>query len=280
MRQRKAYIIEGGLQGIAVDRFDAVTSRLHYDTDRLEGHERALEMMDAQPAPAQNEGPDHLVLFCIGPRHRGIEQALTSLKHERRKVVVLAHEEKASTARAIDYCHSGLCCDFIVVTSSAPEVLDNHLRQIDLGRPIYPRFDFATTCSSGTKPMVFISTPFLEAQRRVMSEAVDPALAKLDIEACWADQYTRDTSIADEIRQSIAKSFLLIANISRAGGRHNPNVYYEAGQATALKKPVIFVRPLRESALVVPADISARRRVEYGHEIELALRLYHGLKGI
>ena len=128
-------------------------------------------------------------------------------------------------------------------------------------------------------PLAFIATPYETEYRLTMSRAVDPALNAVHLRPCWADVPYRDNPFPDNIRTLIRQSALLIANIRQGPESiHNPNVYYEAGQATALGIPVIFVRPLEEKNLVVPADISAQMRIEYDNEIDLAMRLYHGLK--
>ena len=73
----------------------------------------------------------------------------------------------------------------------------------------------------------------------------------------------------------------LIANIDECtieASQHNPNVYFEAGLASEYGKTVIWLRPRSSTARPVPIDIRGLTRVEYSNEVDLAVRLYFGLR--
>jgi hypothetical protein len=131
----------------------------------------------------------------------------------------------------------------------------------------------------GPSPLAFISTPFDRINRAVIEGAVDLALKKLGFGVEWADRDYRLT-LHDNIRESIRRSAFMIANVSidPENVRHNPNVYFEAGMAAALDLPIVFVRRSGETEVPLPADVHGRRWLSYDNEIDLALKLYHGLK--
>lgn len=270
----RAFVIGTFVEGdVNVERFEATVLRLGYDFKRL----RNL----SPPQHRRDDGDRDLVLFCVGPGLQSIRDRLEELRARDRQVIVYADPRRASPHSAVEYCHAGLADDYLVWGEPIiADRVEEHVKALFQNGPLYRRIDVHCAASEGEiRPRVFIATPYDRDNRTVMSDAVDPALKKLDFEPCWADAFYRDTTIPEQVMGEIRRSAMLIANIRQGEeGRHNPNVYYEAGQARGLGKPVLFVRPLNEKDLMVPADIGASQRIEYDNPTDLSMRLYHGLR--
>lgn len=276
----RAFIVGKYLEGdVNVERFQTTVEQLNYDLEWCSDYGRAIKKLVARSASRAGEDSD-LVLFCVGPELQAIPEHLKAARAANRQIMVYAHPRRSSPHVAIDYCHNGIADDFLVwgerVTADR---LEEHVKALHLKKSPYPRIDVRYAAVNGVKARVFIATPYDRENRMVMSDAVDHVLDKIDLTPCWADEPFRDCSVPEQVTNEIRGSALLIANIRQgASARHNPNVYYEAGQATALGIPVIFVRPVEEKNLVVPADIGERRRIEYDNPIDLSMRLYRGLR--
>lgn len=279
MRNR-AFVIGNYVEGdVNVERFRATVLQLNYDLEVQSDYGRAIRKLTTRPARRTEEDRD-LVLFCVGPELQDIPKQLIALQASNRQVVIYAHPRRASPQIAVEYCHSRYADDYLVWGETVTgDRMEEHVKALHQRKSPYPKIDVPYERSNGSSARVFVATPYDRDNRRVMSDAVDCALEKVDLVPCWADTMYRDTSVPGQVRDEIRKSALLIANI-RAGAEavHNPNVYYEAGQATALGIPVIFVRPLEERSLLVPADIGERRRIEYDNPVDLSMRLYRGLR--
>jgi hypothetical protein len=271
-----AFVIgESGSGDFTVESFENTVLKLNYDLDDRCDYAKALRRLRARSA-AQLNGEFDLVLFVVGPTAQNIPDHLEGLRAPNRQVIVYAHEKRASTRSAVEYCRSGLAHDYLVWGEKNSRV-EQHVNSLYDRQCPYPKIGLTFGEAEGERG-VFIATPYDNQNRIAMADAVDPALRAVGLRPRWADEVYRDSTIPEDVRRHIRESVVLIANI-RQGPElaHNANVYYEAGQASALDKPVIFVRPLDEKDLPVPADISARRRIEYDNPIDLAMRLYHGL---
>jgi hypothetical protein len=221
-----------------------------------------------------------LVMFCVPSGLQRIADLLGLFRPCCGRVIVYAHTARASADEAIRYCHEGLARGYLVMGDGTSEQsIANLAVRLHRGNPPYPPIPIGCH-TEGTRPRAFISTPFDWDNRSVMEAAVDLALKKLGFEVEWGDRDYRKT-IHDTIRDAIKKSTLLVANISFDGKdvQYNPNVYFEAGMGAAFNLPIIFVRRASEADVLLPADIHGRRWLSYENEIDLALKLYHGLKG-
>lgn len=255
-----------------VDNFKRIVEQLNYDLQIVRDYSSAMKRLNARRAAS---GDRDLVLFIVRPDVQKIRDFLVRLQAPNRQVIVYAHEKRASGPIAVEYCSSGLACDFLKWGKISR--VEERLHALYHGRCPYPMIDVPFDHANG-EPRVFIATPYETEYRLTMSNAVVPALRQARLQPCWADEPYRAGEFPQVIRRLIRESALFIANI--CVGReaiNNPNVYYEAGQATALDIPVIFVRPNGESDVVVPADIASWMRIEYDNEVDLAMRLYHGL---
>jgi hypothetical protein len=283
-----AYIIGKFIEGdVVVERFRRTAWQLHYDVRYQSMHGRALNMLNTQSVHRNDDDRDHsddtddrvLVLFCVDPGLQEIPKRLLALQAPNRQIVVYAHPLRASPEVAIEYCHAGLAEDYLVWGEATADCIEEHVKALHVRGPLYPEIRVGLSAER-ENARVFIATPYDRDNRMVMSEAVDRALRRVKLTPCWADTFYRDSSVPEQIQEEINRSKLLIANISAGPNAvHNPNVYYEAGQATALHIPVIFVRPRTEEKLIlVPADIIAHRRLVYDGPIDLSMQLYHGFR--
>jgi hypothetical protein len=279
MRYR-AFIIGKPTDGdVNVERFRRTVLELNYDIETQPELGRAIRKLSSLSSRRNGDDRD-LVLFCVDAGLQTIQENLQAISAPNRQIVVYAHPRRASPQIAIEYCHAGLADDYLVWGEAiTADRIEEHVKALHQRKSPYQRIDVRLTPPDGGKARVFIATPYDRDNRMVMSDAVDHVLERLNLFPCWADALYRDSSVPEQVLSEIRNSMLLIANIS-AGPKaiHNPNVYYEAGQATALRIPVIFVRPLEEKNLIVPADIGERRRIEYDNPIDLSMRLYSGLR--
>jgi hypothetical protein len=113
--------------------------------------------------------------------------------------------------------------------------------------------------------LVFVLTPFNEKYTEQYS-VINRLVTSLGFKCSKGDDSNISSNILGHIAEQIAKSRLVIANIS---GR-NPNVFYELGIAHALGKPVIIVS---ESLSDIPFDINSSRILAFDDEIDLEIKL-------
>lgn len=86
----------------------------------------------------------------------------------------------------------------------------------------------------------------------VFEHILNPVMKEKEYELVRADRIIQADTITDSIIKYIETSDLVIADISEA----NPNVYYELGYRTALKKPIIQIAA---NGTKIPFDISIKR---------------------
>lgn len=113
--------------------------------------------------------------------------------------------------------------------------------------------------------LIFVLTPFNEKYASQYS-AISNVVSGLGFKCTKGDDSKLSSNILTHIAEQIAKSRLVIANIS---GR-NPNVFYELGLAHALGKPVIIVS---ESLSDIPFDINSSRILAFDDEKDLEVKL-------
>lgn len=90
---------------------------------------------------------------------------------------------------------------------------------------------------------------------------IKPVCEKCDFEPVRVDQLNNSDSITNTIIEKLALSELVIADITG----HNPNVFYEMGYRSCLKKPIIHLRMKGEQ---IPFDIASIRTFDYDFELE------------
>lgn len=278
MRNRAFVIGRYALGDVNVERFMSTVLKLNYDVEPPADLGRAMRKLGRTTTRASNDRD--VVLFCVDAGLNDIPNILLALRAPNRHTIVYAHPRRASPQAAVQYCHEGLADDYLVWGEAVTgDRMEEHVKALHENQSPYRKIDVGLGLSNGQNGRVFIATPFDRENRMVMSDAVDPVMMRVRLTPCWADTFYRDTSVPQQVLDEIGSSSLLIANISAGPNSiHNPNVYYEAGYAKACDIPVIFVRPLHEKHLIVPADISERRRIEYDNPIDLSMRLYGGLR--
>jgi hypothetical protein len=273
---RTALIVgDSGVSGDpVVEIFKKRSRSLGYDPDEERIHARALAR-----CRSLDRNYVHLVLFCVPESLTKTDDYLSQLKDPSRRVIVYAHASCASSHVAIDYLHQGLAHGYLVNGEMRNEQsMEDLVTSLRANEPPYPAIEFKQP-KDGSKPCVFVSTPFERSTLILAKRAIVYPLDLLGFTLKWGDrdfwQFVQDGIVAD-----IRSSSLLVANVSLDPRilRDNANVYFEVGVATALGLPIIFVRRQGEQSIPLPADVQGRRWLSYDNEIDLALKLYCGLK--
>ena len=114
------------------------------------------------------------------------------------------------------------------------------------------------------KPFVFVLMPFDEALDDVYNLGIKPACEHVGAYSERVDEQIFEEPILQRIYNQIAKSDLIIADMT---GR-NPNVFYEVGYAHALGKPVILLTQRVED---IPFDLKHYPHIVYGGRISQLL---------
>ena len=266
-----------GHSGITGDRaievFRSKTLKLGYDCEQESAHAKA-----AARFTAHQEGVD-LILFCVPESLNRAEKYLEEIRHASRRVIVYTHERRASSVVAVDYLKKGLADGYVAGEGPIEESMEELILSLcAYGHPHYPRIDFKPP-EGGRAPCVFISTPFEHSTMMVARGAIQYPLQALGFEVKLEGRdYWR--CLQSQIVSDIQSSSLLVANVSLDPRNllHNANVYFEAGVATALGLPIVFVRKRNEMSIALPADVQGRLWLSYDNEIDLALKLFCGLR--
>lgn len=110
------------------------------------------------------------------------------------------------------------------------------------------------------KPFAFVIMPFLKEFDDIYQLGIKPSCEKSGAYAERVDEQIFHESILQRIYNQISKADVIIADMT---GR-NPNVFYEAGYAHALGKPVIL---LTQAAEDIPFDLKHYPHIVYGGRI-------------
>lgn len=114
--------------------------------------------------------------------------------------------------------------------------------------------------STSPKPFAFVIMPFLREFDDIYQLGIKPACESAGAYAERVDEQIFHESILQRIYNQISKADVIIADMT---GR-NPNVFYEAGYAHALGKPVIL---LTKAAEDIPFDLKHYPHIVYGGRI-------------
>ena len=115
----------------------------------------------------------------------------------------------------------------------------------------------------------FVIMPFADEFREVY-EVIRETVESLDYDCVRADERYLSGSIMDDVTDSIEMADLIIADFT---GK-NPNVFFEAGYAAAIKKPLIQIA---QSVNDLPFDVKHLRTFAYNTKILGDRRLAHDL---
>jgi len=124
------------------------------------------------------------------------------------------------------------------------------------------------------RPTAFIVMQFSPPYNEVYSDVIKRLCEESRIDAVRADEIYGPGIIIKDVVDRIAKSQVVIADISPT----NPNVYFEVGYALALGKPIILLAQRRGPEAPLPFDLSAFRVLFYDDSIGGKLKLETGLR--
>lgn len=110
---------------------------------------------------------------------------------------------------------------------------------------------FATPIGSVDSKEYQRSNKIVEAITNILEQIED------DLELIRVDKIFKPNNITETIKQEIAESNFIIADISN----HNPNVYYELGYATGLQKTCIQIA--EKSNKNLPFDVAQINTIFY-----------------
>ncbi|HPQ69602.1 MAG TPA: GAF domain-containing protein [bacterium] len=105
--------------------------------------------------------------------------------------------------------------------------------------------------------MVFIGIPFSASSKNVYDFGILPALNDLNLEPWIADERTDSLRILGNILEGVLQSSIGIFDITKL----NPNVLFELGLMTGLKKQAIL---LKQEDSEIPTDLSDWIYISYG----------------
>jgi hypothetical protein len=115
---------------------------------------------------------------------------------------------------------------------------------------------FSAFRATPPRPKAFVMMPFAEAMDPLYMNVIRPSILKASFECRRADNVTRPGNIIDDVHLDIARSAVVIAEVSIP----NPNVYYELGYAAAKGKQTIL---LAKKGTQLPFDVHSRRCIQY-----------------
>jgi len=124
------------------------------------------------------------------------------------------------------------------------------------------------------RPTAFIVMQFTSPYNEVYSHVIKAACEEFDVEPVRADEIYGPGIIIKDVVDRIAKSQLIIADISPT----NPNVYFEVGYALALGKPIILLAQRPQPGAALPFDLSSFRVLFYDDSIGGKPKLETGLR--
>lgn len=86
----------------------------------------------------------------------------------------------------------------------------------------------------------FVAMWFAEEMNQIFDQAISPAIAENGFDPVRIDQKSHNNKIDDEIVAEIRRAHFVVADFTCGPGGARGGVYYEAGLAAGLGKPVIF----------------------------------------
>src|SRR5215208_1606209 len=110
-------------------------------------------------------------------------------------------------------------------------------------------------------PFAFVLMPFAQEFDDVYRRGIKRACDEAGIECQRVDEQHFMNSIVEHLYKQIERADIVIADMTG----QNPNVYYEAGYAMAMHKPIIFV----SQELDIPFDLRHYPHILYAGDIKL-----------
>lgn len=166
--------------------------------------------------------------------------------------------------------------DGVEVLAAGLPAAPNQPRQIGVFAVSETQVQVSNFSASIERPTAFIVMQFSSPYNEVYSDVIKKLCEESKIEAIRADEIYGPGIIIKDVVDRIARSQIVIADISPT----NPNVYFEVGYALALAKPIILLAQRRgtEAPSPLPFDLSAFRVLFYDDSIGGKLRLETGLR--
>jgi hypothetical protein len=241
-------------------------------------HEEAADLLDAD----QHLGSDHAIMLlcsqCVA--NVSLPNAVTALKLKRPdsgSIVVYAQDEW-SGALALD-CIKAKADDFLVPNYSLAE-LARHIAAAFHRKQAYAVYKGVAGLAPGD--IVFIAMPYDYDGYQHHDSGIAVALEHLRLKPQLALDEMRTENIWQKIRRQIKASKLVIANISRYGGKGvSPSVTQEEQYARGKNVPVLLIRcadPRKGGRKPGPANLKVHEWWDYYTCADLALKLYFGLR--
>lgn len=164
--------------------------------------------------------------------------------------------------------------DGVEVTATGLPAAPNQPRQIGVFAVSEAQIQVSNFSANIERPMAFIVMQFSSPYNEVYSDVIKKLCEESRIDAVRADEIYGPGIIIKDVVDRIAKSQIVIADISPT----NPNVYFEVGYALALGKPIILLAQRRGPEAPLPFDLSAFRVLFYDDSIGGKLKLETGLR--
>jgi len=161
--------------------------------------------------------------------------------------------------------------DGVQVASATLASPQSRPRQVGLWCADYKDITVTNFTVDAERPKAFIIMQFSSPYDEVYSAVIKGACDECNLDALRADEMYGPGIIIKDVTDKIAKSHVIIADISPT----NPNVYFEVGYALALQKPIIL---LAQKETPLPFDVSAFRVLFYEDSIAGKARIEQGLK--
>ena len=200
--------------------------------------------------------------FFIGRAYRGEWQILESRGAS--KSIKRDH-----TYRIEVRCHGNR---ITLVHNGVPQlsVLDNSLNSGAWGLLSFGcSAEFKNIKRDRVNPRCFVIMPFSDEFKEVY-EVIRETVESHDYDCTRADERYLTGPIIDDVTDQIEKADLIVADFT---GK-NPNVFFEAGYAAAIKKPLIQIA---QSVSDLPFDVKHLRTFSYNTKILGDRRLAHDL---
>jgi hypothetical protein len=124
------------------------------------------------------------------------------------------------------------------------------------------------------RPKAFVVMQFSSPYNEVYSQVIRQVCNEFEIDPLRADEMYGSGIVIKDVIDEIARSQIVIAEISPA----NPNVYFEVGYALALQKPIILLAQRNGADARLPFDLSAFRVLFYDDSIAGKPKVEEGLR--
>lgn len=164
--------------------------------------------------------------------------------------------------------------DGVEVTATGLPAAPNQPRQIEVFAVSEAQVQVSNFSANIERPIAFIVMQFSSPYNEVYSDVIKKLCEESRIDAVRADEIYGPGIIIKDVVDRIAKSQIVIADISPT----NPNVYFEVGYALALGKPIILLAQRRGPEAPLPFDLSAFRVLFYDDSIGGKRKLETGLR--